>query len=651
MKEKAKFRIGKTLLVLAAISLIIATTEGILFYGQKSGSPFFFRMLLIIQNSINAFAFKPTISLSDAINFMNSNNNIFYTIVGYAYGIAIFTAPYCTLTFMYKALEHLLKFFVGISMHSKGEQIIIFGYNEDVKAMLENADQKKNKSRSIHIVSEKELSSEEAYAISRSGYKYHKLNLYKAEKKDIPYLLKKIHAENAKNIILFEDSSIKNFSLLQMFSLKKGDGLFELREGVKIVCRCEENGISEMISDYFHVENNESYGYDLELVSIPELQVRSMFEEIPLHSYYSSLETPINKWNTKMIIAGFGKLGQQAILQAMNLAVVSPENSISIDVFDDKIDEKLGLFSAQFDTGSFEFTDTSIKMKKEIADGSFEINCFKTDVRSHEFRETVKNRNASSGYTFVLVAIDEIDTCTGCAIQLGRLFDQSGNKNVPIVIRMDSDRRLADYIQNDTKTFRKVRLLTERAKAITIDNILNKDINISSKELNFMYANMEILEKGQKPSGKTSESKEVLWSRLSMFKRESNMAHTAHDPVEDAMLSKYAKELGIGSVEKKLSELVGGSGSLLMNSGNAWYLYGSEDEFVEALKKDSFALFAAASEHRRWCYFVASKGWRYGQRNDRYKIHNCLTTFEELQNDPKTKATIKYDLMPLMKRL
>lgn len=649
MKEKAKFRISKTLLVLAAVSLLIATTEGILFYGNNQDSPYFFRLLLIIQNSINAFAFKPTISLSNAIAFMNEKNNILYTVVGYAYGVAIFTAPYCTLTFMYKALEHLLKIFVGIGMGKKGEHIIIFGFNDDVRSLLENAVQNKAKNRCIHIVSETELSSEEAYSMSRSGYKYHKMNLFKTDKKDIPYLLKKLHTERSKNIILFEDSSIKNFSLLQMFSLKKGDGLFELGRGTKVTCRCEENGISEMISDYYHVDSG-AYGYDLELVSIPELQIRTMFEQTPLHTFYKNSDTPVSQWNTRILLAGFGRLGHQAVLQAMNLAVVSPENSISIDIYDEEAEKKLGLFSMQLDPDSFEFTSTSIKMKKGVADGSFEINCFKTDVRSHDFRDTVKVRNDKAPYTYALVAIDEIDTGTGCAIQLGRLFDQGGNPDVPVVIRMDSDRRLAEYIQADSSVFRTVSLITERAKAITIENIINKDMNARSKELNYLYSNMEILKKGQQPSGKMKD-KESLWSRLSMFKRESNKAHTAHDTVEDDMLAAKAKELNIASVSKKIDELVGSSGKLMMNTGNAWYLYGSDEEFVKALKADAFAFYAAASEHRRWCYFVVSKGWRPGQRNDRLKIHNCLTTFAGLENDPKTLSTVKYDIMPLIIRL
>ena len=74
------------LLLLSIASFIIATLEGFLFYDNEN---LFFRILMIIQNSINTFGFKPSISLLDAMNLMETKTTILYTVVGYAYGIAI----------------------------------------------------------------------------------------------------------------------------------------------------------------------------------------------------------------------------------------------------------------------------------------------------------------------------------------------------------------------------------------------------------------------------------------------------------------------------------------------------------------------------------------------------------------------------------
>lgn len=140
---------------------------------------------------------------------------------------------------------------------------------------------------------------------------------------------------------------------------------------------------------------------------------------------------------------------------------------------------------------------------------------------------------------------------------------------------------------------------------------------------------------------------EKEWNRILLFRRASSKAAACHEEVKQLIMEKLAQENGI-DLEKKIDQLVGQKGSLLEYTGLAWRLKGSEEDFIKEIKKDGFAYSLASLEHRRWCYFMASMGWKYGDRDDHFKQNPCLVTQEKLL---ETKPEMcKYDLMSLMAR-
>ncbi|MEE3406084.1 MAG: hypothetical protein VZR73_18605, partial [Acutalibacteraceae bacterium] len=140
-----------------------------------------------------------------------------------------------------------------------------------------------------------EFSNDQRYDLSKRGYLVHCYNVLNAEEKELSYLLKKSGCQEAEHIILMDNNSINYFSILQVFSMKNGDGGFVLRKGAKITCRCEEDSIAQLIADYYRVEKDCEFGYDLEIVSLPELQVRQMYREVPLYSCYLGKDLPLRE--------------------------------------------------------------------------------------------------------------------------------------------------------------------------------------------------------------------------------------------------------------------------------------------------------------------------------------------------------------------
>ena len=80
MNDK-KNRTNTTLLIflLAVLSFLIATAEGIVYYWEYDS---FFKYLLVLQNSINAFGFKASVTIKDTVAFMEQNPSALTRCVG-----------------------------------------------------------------------------------------------------------------------------------------------------------------------------------------------------------------------------------------------------------------------------------------------------------------------------------------------------------------------------------------------------------------------------------------------------------------------------------------------------------------------------------------------------------------------------------------
>ncbi|MBP5377967.1 MAG: hypothetical protein J6Y64_00310 [Ruminococcus sp.] len=643
--NKSRKNTTKLIFLLAVLSFLIATAQGIIYYRNYDS---FFKVLLVLQNSINAFGFKASVTIKDTVAFMKDNPSALNKGIGYAYCIAVFTAPYCTISFIYKFLERLLRFIIFFRRDKNCRHIVVFGYNTDVKSMLKNnrSDPKKT---CIHIVTTESIDNEEIYRLNKAGYVVHYADVLKAAESELQTLLAKTHIETATNIILFEPSSIRNFSLLQLFRLNENDSdeRIKLAQGAKISCRCEEEGIGRLIAEYYNSAAGTDAYFDLELVGLPEMQIHKMYSDHPLHSIYKGTDIPLKDWTAHLLVAGFGQLGQQAVLQAMNLGIVHESNRIIIDVFDSNIKAKKAVFLNQLSRETFDITDSKVTMKSDAADGLLEINFHELNISHLSFYDTIRSQLDTEPYTYAVIALENIDLSVHCAIQLEELFDERG-LNPPILMRMDTDRRLAGYISAENSALADVSLIDDRSIVITLDMIINREIDKLAKNYNHFYNNIKLITADETGTADNSEEDpENEWNRLRLFRRSSSKAAAYHDEVKNDIIPKLAAENGV-ELSAKLEELLGRNGSLMKYTGSAWQMNGSEEEVLDKLKKDSFAYELASLEHRRWCCYMASIGWRSGERSDKFRKNPCLVTQQKLM---ETKPEMcKYDLMSLMAR-
>ncbi|MBR3023265.1 MAG: hypothetical protein IKH71_02305, partial [Oscillospiraceae bacterium] len=335
------------------------------------------------------------------------------------------------------------------------------------------------------------------------------------------------------------------------------------------------------------------------------------------------------------------------VLQAMNLGVVHEQNHIIIDVFDNSIASRKAVFLNQFSRDSFDMTDDRVVLKSDVADGVLEINFFEVNVTHIDFYDTVRERAEKEPYTYAVIALEDTDLAVNCAIQLEELFAEKGVR-IPILMRLDNDRRLAEYIADDAGALTDVRLIDGRSSVITLDMITGRSIDRIAKDYNHFYNNIALITANEAGAADNSdEDPEKEWNRLRLFRRSSSKAAAYHDEVKNDVIPKLAAENGT-PLPEKLEELIGRNGTLMKYNGSAWQMNGSEEELLEEMKKDGFAYELASLEHRRWCCYMASVGWRAGERSDKFRRNPCLVTQQKLMETRPEMC--KYDLMSLMAR-
>lgn len=652
MKKKTNKQTSKVIFYLAIGSFLITLIEGVLYYSTEAFPNPLFRWMMIVQNSIKAFGFSSSISISTVAGIIEESTDMVEIVVGYLYSIAMFVAPYCTVAYVYRVLERLLRIrHWNWWFHRNKERCIIFGYNDEVKALLDKYDKKKYR---IHLASE-EINDEQSLELLRDGIIVHKVDLLK-NPDDAVYFLKQMELKDTSNIILFDNSSAKNFSLYKLFHNECIKEEINMQADIKFYCRCEDAGIQSILEDYH--DTNIKNCMDIEIVSIPELRVRQVLSNNRLHYYYmKNLSEKVSidemkKWDLHMLIVGFGKLGQQLLLQTMNQGVVSSENRIVIDVVDFNIEQKKSIFANNFNEEYVEFTeDGDMRISKDKADGELIIRFHKMDIRFHEFKKFLSTYGDKKDiFTFVAICLKNTDISLHCLTQIQQHLHRNGKSDeVCVAVRMEYDKNMARYLNGENDKYKNVFVIEDASSMISIKELLHDEVNKDAKKFNWIYSRCDLLtdeafdervKNGTLVKNKGTEQES--WKKLKLVLRNSNRALAYHQEIKKLYIC-----------EEKFNQYFGAEGIFLKDRGEVWTC--ESENKVAQLQNDAkkYPLIHELSklEHRRWCYYMASCGWKRtdnpkADKNPDLKENPCLCTWDDLvENKPNT---CMYDMMPLI---
>lgn len=168
-------------------------------------------------------------------------------------------------------------------------------------------------------------------------------------------------------------------------------------------------------------------------------------------------------------------------------------------------------------------------------------------------------------------------------------------------------------------------MIADKSDVLTIDMVLSNRIDLVSKKSNYFYKVIDGTDR--------SVDMNELWSKLTLYKRESSKA-TAYRYVTNDYIFKRLCEEYSEDYDKTLKRLTN-----LPEMETA--------EFIDMVRRDPLMYDFLAMEHRRWCYFTVTIGWSYGEvKDEKYKHTPCLIGQDGLmENEPDY---VQYDLLPLM---
>lgn len=669
MKRK---KYGLILWILAALALIIATGEGWVYYARYNPNPLF-HLLMAAENGFKVFLSSPTVSLASVLDSLKDISPLRWALA-YAYAFSVFIAPLCTATALFIWAELVLRQLMSGWIKYKGTPILIFGWNETVRALVAGEYEDNTKKYQIHVVTAEKLSDADELWLLRHRAVPHQMDLLLVSGRRKKKLLGQFPFKQADRVLLMEDSPTRNISLYQSM-VKDEDSLPDLAPATKYYCLCEDDATravieaacdqrvadakakreqaeenakaaepghatgeadGENVEDATCTEPDETES-ELILFSLAEMKADSIFSPLsedagpfkPLHDMNKSAQQDIH-----VLIVGFGAVGQQVLLQVLNLGVLSSRNRLCIDVVDLEADQKWSFFSNRFHP-SVNASDkkNELRLTAPTADGELQIRFHQVDIRSQDFARLLEQLNGEMALTYTIVCTRQTDIGMHCIAELGKLAG-----SFPIALRMEQDLLALNYLkqkdsapqkEQDDNPFKNMFPIAINDRILRISNICNDEREKRARQFHEIYSAIKSAiqpDEGEK------------WAELPMYKRRANVLLWRHQAVKEVF----------GKLRPAVLEgCFGENGTILRRQPGSRYCYCHDDRAAtaKAISDQPKIRELAMTEHRRWCYIMAAQGWHFteGQKVDARRETPCMTTWDKLcQNHPEMAI---YDLI------
>lgn len=588
---------------LAVASFVIAMLEGLIYYESYQNTPVFW--LILVQNSVKAFLFSPMLDAMDVLDSLKACADIWKIVVGYAYVVAIIAAPFCTATAAWRAIELFLRQKLFFPWWKKSVTMV-YGWNPTVEKILKHETGKKE---TVYLVTEQELTDACKQDLARR-----KIYLCNEERE------KKLRSK-ARRFFLLDESSNKNFSRyisLQVWWSKSRNKQMP----PQVVCTCEESGMCELFTTYHDAHTP---ALPISLIDMAQLQAQAVWEAHPICQYNFGSDSAVSSdkaYDVHMVVVGFGKVGQRLLLQAMSLSVLSTESRIVFDVIDRRGSQVMETFYRNFsqDYVSIDREAATLSILNDHADGRLTVRFHTMELDDGRFPALVSKLNAEMGLTYAAVCVEDTDSAIRCLFHLDGVLRYADRK-IPLAVRMEHSTEISGYLKEKTTFFADVFPICGMEALPDLDKLENKVAYDRAIQFNHAYDVWSA-----RLSGKEAEvcSAEESWAKLARFKQQSSLHQYLHQEVKRRRL-RFDRERGYVPTVDATSE--------------EYALLGTPP------LTDLQAMEFARLEHRRWCYYMASTGWSFGEEKDpALKRHPCMVPWQKLcQTRPDTCC---YDTTP-----
>lgn len=631
------------LLIIAGVVFIIASIEGFFYYSDYQDY-LMIRIMLTLHNGLKMFVFNPSIAMKDVIDKIGTDAGVTDWVLLYTYCASVLIAQLCTMGAICIAIHKYIKIWLLEiqSRFSKKEKLLIFGYNDDVKLLIDNDYEK---CKIIYLITDYEFTSREEVKLLEKrvricNFSFRNDNNIKKSKK--------IFA-SVSRIILMSETATDNMTFY--YGMNKA---LDTAKSVQCYLRCDQDTIRNMIEDQDNnrKENNnyESGNINLSFFNIAELRVKELF----LNTAYKKIDAANN---VHMLILGLGDTGKELLKQSILLGAVSCDNNILIDVVDQNVAKEADYFIGRFDQSAFRKSLVTIgnssAMVYEIlpghCDGKLIIRFMNFNIKGECFKDVLHDLEKESQITYSAVCVKNPDVTLQAMMILHAYFRDTHASDTPIAIRLTTEENLLEYSvgnqkKDDEGTYKNVYVMKDNSSLMKLEQICSSEIENHAIEHNYCYSqiqdgNDEYILDFKRETAELAAAKKQ-WSQLPVWKRQSNrnasyyfQYHNNNYTFVDAIqFEKEKNEI------RNLLRLTGDKqGEMVLE----WMSSKSDNEMHHEIIE------CAKTEHRRWNYAMALDGWRYDRaKNVAKKKHDCITKWDKLMVEKKD--ALIYDFIPAL---
>lgn len=649
---------GKVLTILAVVSFLLTFAEGLLYY--ESYARFgMLRILLTLQNSIKAFLFNPNLSAERVLGTITGETSPYRVFIGCTYAAASLLAPLCTATAVFVTAERFMRSQVKRWRIKRKDGILIFGYNNDVKMLIKN--QRKIDAAGdyavINVVTDAALTEKEEVELMKQNVFISRMDFIYAPEKNLHDYLHSIRSQKIRKIFLLEDSEMKNVSLYirlcKMSGTRKAGGTeaveFPFAEGAVCCCRCSESYARELINDYYDVEKP---FLGLMLFDVSELRVRKALEKNPIWGNRfeakreGDADMTAKRFDAHVLIAGFGRVGEQILLQALNMGVANSGSHILIDVVDEHAMHKKNMFFSTLELDKYFVSPNELRIyatdERSPADGRLTIRFHEIDARESTFVSKLRDVSAEMPFTYAAVCIRNIDVAIRCVSAIEHC---SEGKLFPIAVKLEGCEQLAEYLDKNDETYGNVFAIGGVAgdEVLSLDDIYDDETERLAKIYHEIYRHIHF--------GPADEEfkPDKNWEELELYKQKSNRLLHYHSATKEYMLCSAVGSVPENEAERKelakkvLRENLAAVGITEVNEGFHYDI--TEEEMLARIAENRVLDELMRTEHRRWCYGMLFDGWHGDceKKNEKRRESPYICDWKHL-----SQGMYKYDLVPAL---
>ncbi|WP_175428380.1 NAD-binding protein [Bacillus solimangrovi] len=393
-------------------------------------------------------------------------------------------------------------------------------------------------------------------------------------------LYKKMCVERSRNIIIYTMSDSQNLDALMEldeYLLNK-----KLDSPIKTIVHFVDKQLEDVIQE---IEKEVSKAhFDLKLLNIYENSAKQLFFKKPL---YENID--MDKENAHLLIVGFGRIGENILLQAAKIAHFPSERPLRVTVIDSDAETLSSWFYLRY------------PLINKVCD----IQFLSYDIRTKEFKEHIRQiKTSENQYSYIAICLNDDELSLKAALNF-----MTELKTVPTGIKMIRDSTFARWIDNHNKKFHNLFRFGNTDDISNVGTIINEKQDRLAKAIHDLYLKKN--ENGQP------------WNNLTAFIKSSNRAQADHI---DAKLSYLGlRQVSTGEVSEKMYTTI------------------NLQEFNSMLVNKLERL--AITEHNRWNAFHHINGYTqippHEEIDHENKKHYCLTTWNDLDEVSQVRSEIK----------